>query len=207
MKNLIILLFFCLLSACATKPLVSHSMPASQEGPPKNWALSGALSIRDLNTYQQFHFLWQQHEENYHLELFGPLGLSTVVIEGNPQQVTLRRSAQKTRIADTPEHLMKQELGYTLPLTPLFYWIRGLPAPTPPNGTQKSNSGSSKTNISTLVHEGHLNFLEQDSWKVYFERYENHADRELPKKLRLVNSGSHLIINLIIAQWDLNYGQ
>lgn len=69
----------------------------------------------------------------------------------------------------------------------LLWWIRGLPAP------------ESRSRI-TLDGQSHLAQLEQDGWKVEYQRYTEQNGYALPERLKLY--GQDLEVTLVIKDWQ-----
>ena len=80
-----------------------------------------------------------------------------------------------------------EQLRLDLPVSNLLWWIRGLPAP------------ESRSRI-TLDSESHLAQLEQDGWKVEYQRYVEQNGYALPERLKLY--GQDLEVTLVIKDWQ-----
>lgn len=82
--------------------------------------------------------------------------------------------------APTPEQLLGEQLGWSLPVSHLVWWVRGLPAP------------GSKSRV-TLNADSRLANLEQDGWKIEYLSYVEQNGFWLPERLKLyVGSGRHI---------------
>ena len=84
---------------------------------------------------------------------------------------------------------MQQVLGWQLPVTNLYFWVRGLPAP---------NSSAS----TTFDPYHHLIELEQQGWQIQYERYTAIQGIDLPSKLRLKRG--QLQVKIVISSWKLS---
>jgi outer membrane lipoprotein LolB len=181
MKNTIILLL-CLLTGCASfsspkpetsTPSLSWSQRQAQLQKIVHWRAEGMMSIRSTRQTSAFSFEWlQQNQENYALEFFAPLGLGSVRVLGNASNVVLWQSATQKITAKTPEALMIRQLGYSVPVTSLYYWIRGLPDPHLPMSARFD-----------VNH--HLSTLQQQGWKINFQNFKTISGVDLPTMILL----------------------
>ena len=146
------------------------------------------MSIRHANQSNAFSFDWQQNQQDYELQFFAPLGLGSLRVLGNASNVVLWQSATRKITAKTPEALMRSQLGYSLPVTCLYYWIRGLPDPRLP-----------MTKI--LDPYNHLSELQQQGWKINFQNFKTFAGVDLPATITLVNETMR--VKIVITNWKL----
>ena len=162
----------------------------------QHWQLNGKLGVRIAEEGAESpprggsaYLHWQQHPDDYAIRLSGPLGQGTTWIKGSPAGVYLEQAGQAPLRADTPEALVSQTLGWDLPISDLFYWVRGIPAPRAPvAGLEKNDSGS-------------LSQLEQSGWQLAFSRYNAVGPWQLPGKIVAVRGG--LRLTLIIKDWAI----
>ena len=122
MKKLFYILICLLLSACATSPQKS-SVPGAIQ-------LQGLFGIVTPQTHQSGHFTWEQDsQKQFTLELYGPMGLgATSLIEQNGV-VTLETAQGKKYTATSPELLLQNTLGWSMPVQGMTYWLLGVPVP------------------------------------------------------------------------------
>ena len=185
MKNIIVL-FLCLLTACTT---VGPIKPVTQSPEKINhWQANGSMSIRQANRTTAFSFEWQQNQRHYTLQLFAPLGLGSLRIVGSEDHVELWQSASQKITAKTPEILMQRELGYAVPITSLYYWVRGLPDPHWP-----------MTKI--LSKQNHLVQLQQQGWKINFLDFKIISGFDLPTQMILEDKNTR--VKIVVTQWNL----
>ena len=72
---------------------------------------------------------WLQRQDYYDIRLSGPLGRGAARLTGRPGQVSLEVANQGRYEASSPEELLGEQLGWSLPVSHLVWWVRGLPAP------------------------------------------------------------------------------
>ncbi len=134
-------------------------------------------------------FEWDQSQNHYSILLVGALGIAAVRINHDGKQVCLTTSRGEKYEAETSEQLIKQTLGWDIPVTPLIYWLRGIPAPG------KIPSRGMLDNHDRLV------LLEQQGWKITYQAYMNVGGVELPQKLLLEHG--KVRVRFIFKKWQL----
>jgi outer membrane lipoprotein LolB len=150
------------------------------------WLANGNIAIRGINgAGVNSSFSWQQNVTQYQLRLFGPLGTSSILLLGNPQHVTLLTHNQ-TFTASNAEQLLAQQLNIHLPVSQLYYWLRGLPAPQ----TRYTMN---------LDAYNRLMQLRQSGWRISYLHYTNNGKLDIPDRLLLVNP--QWKIQILITHW------
>lgn len=203
MKKLIFIIFIGILTGCSTlgpqssgnnganNSLGIHYLPRparqNQLSNLQNRSARGSIAIHTEQKGWNASFNWQQQNGHYVITLFGPLGTNRVQLTGDPLQVTLQ-TANRLVSAPTPESLIQQQLGWNLPISNLYYWLRGLPAP-------HARSRQSYDINNHLVH------LTQQGWNIIYLRYSGVNGIDLPNRLLLNNPA--LQIRIVISQWDV----
>ncbi len=175
-----------LLASCVSlpplPPLAAHHLD--------KWYLSGRLVIATSQDSWTAKVFWQQQGDAYQLQFSNPVGQGAIRLTGNDQQVVMQTADNKTFVADNPDTLVAENLQVNIPVTDLYFWIRGLPAPQPSPRYYKLNK------LAQLSH------LHQDDWQIEYKRYMKVQQFYLPQKLFLENE--HFQVKIVITQWDLN---
>ncbi|MFT5782243.1 MAG: outer membrane lipoprotein LolB [Pseudomonas sp.] len=191
-----------LLSGCAG--LTSHETLSGQGDPAlwkqhkeqlsklNGWEISGKIGIRAERRDGKIDsasatLFWLQRQDYFDIRLAGPMGGGAARLTGRPGKVRLDAANQGSFEAATGEQLLQQQLGWSLPVAHLFWWIRGLPA---------SDSPSSLA----LSSDSRLAALQQDDWKVEYLSYVEQHGYWLPERIKL--HGSKLDITLVIKDWQ-----
>lgn len=151
------------------------------------WEINGKVGIRAPQDSGSGTLYWLQRKDYYDIRLSGPLGRGAARLTGHPGQVSLEVANQGRYQADSPETLLKEQLGWNLPVSHLVYWVRGLPAP------------GSKSSV-TLDGDSRLAHLEQDGWRIDYDRYSDHGGYTLPERIKL--QGQDLDVTLVIKDWQ-----
>lgn len=135
-------------------------------------------------------FEWQQFSsDRYSILLVGALGIAAVRINHTGDEVRLSTSRGEKYVAKSSEQLIKKTLGWDIPVTPLIYWLRGIPAP------------GKKPSRAMLDHQDHLVLLEQQGWKITYQSYFRVSGVDLPHKLILEHGP--IRVKFIFKKWIL----
>jgi outer membrane lipoprotein LolB len=187
-----------LLAACSHQPR-QPSTPINPEQQAAldritHWAFSGKFAFRAPNDNGTATIEWRHADVSYHIQLSGPLGQKRTRIIGTPTTVRLEQAGVAPQEAATPEQLLEEQLGWTLPLTQLTYWVRGLPEP------------NKRVTASQLNEQGLLAHLQQGGWDIHYPRYSHlMAGNQrvwLPTKIEAAYG--EIRLTLIIRQWQLD---
>ncbi len=182
------------LGACATAPVpvVSPATTPSQSASSSTltaWRLSGRVSAFNGEDGWHASLLWTQQDDAYHLRFLGPLGQGGLELRGDAQGVSLRDSGGYTAHALEPESLVRQALGFEVPVSGLRYWVQGQAAP-----------GLSLQDAVVYGAEGRPMSLAQGGWRIEYSAYESALGQSLPTRLRMVNGG--LRLKLVVDRWE-----
>lgn len=192
-----LLVLMCLLTACATRPPVpgdeqeqawrrhSDRLAALTE-----WELKGRVAIRVKEEGWSASLHWQQDRAAYVIRIIAPMGQGRYDLLGNASTVRLRMPDNRLLHAKDAQALLRDNLGWQVPVEGLAWWIRGLPAPGNTPETLK------------LDHRGRLKELQQDGWRVEYDRYGLYSGgMELPEKLTVERPDMRL--RLLIHTWAI----
>ena len=197
LRHLIAIGCLALLSGCAG--LTSHETLSGQGDPAQwqahtaqasqlnGWQISGKVGIRSPRESGSATLFWLQRQDYFDIRLAGPMGRGAARLTGRPGAVSLDAANQGQFQAESAEALLQQQLGWSLPVAHLFWWIRGLPAE------------DSKSRL-TLDSESRLAKLEQDDWQVEYLSYVEQNGYWLPERMKL--HGANLDITLVIKDWQ-----
>lgn len=197
MRHFFLILFVTvLLSSCATTPAPNAprnetmvwDKRAETLAKVDNWKLQGQIAVRSAKNSTSASLQWQQHKANYDILLMGPMGSGTMRLAGGPGHARLVTSQGKTAQAATPEQLIATQVGMRVPVSNLYYWIRGLPVPNIPD--QKK-----------FDQYHHLTSLVQQGWRIQYLNYSAVNAIDLPSKIMANNP--ELNVKIIISRWQL----
>lgn len=151
------------------------------------WQINGKIGIRSSQDSGSAVLFWLQRQDYFDIRLSGPLGQGSTRLTGRPGAVSLDIANRGTFQAHSAQALMQQQLGWSLPVEHLLWWVRGLPAP------------HSKSQVQ-LNSDSLLESLEQNNWRIEYLSYRTEDSLQLPERIKL--SGADLNITLVIKQWQ-----
>lgn len=195
LNSFILLLMICCLASCATMTRQQPSQNTKTSWDARvqtlssiqNWNLKALIGVREQHEAWSANLQWKQQQQNYVIALYGPLGTNTQILTGQPGKVELASSNGKKFYASSPEGLLAQQLGWSLPVSNLYYWVRGIPVPNMPAQKQFDNANR-------LVQ------LNQQGWTIQYLRYTSLGNIDVPSKIFLDNP--RLNVKIIINQWQ-----
>lgn len=196
LQVLIALALTLLLSACAglrdtTTPPAAEPWQARQQTLEElqQWDLSARISVSRGDDGWHGSLRWRQRTNTYAIDLVGPLGQGRIDIDGTPSMVRLRTDdGRELRAADV-ETLLADATGLGLPISGLFYWIRGLPEANMPAQLMGDEQGL-------------LTGLQQNGWNIVFSDYQLIDALQLPT--RITAQQEDLQVKLAIQTWKLS---
>jgi outer membrane lipoprotein LolB len=212
-RELIILFFSVavlpvLLSACVT--VEKHQLPPGSEISKQaawevhranvqalqTWQLKGRVAGKSNNQGFRAGVQWQQKQDNFVIDLHGPLGRKVAIITAAQGNVQLKTSKGENFQANDPEELMQRLFGYSLPVNGLQHWLLGIPDPSPSSG-----QGSGQTRAELVLDEkGRLQQLKQAGWVIDYKRYHESVPA-LPALIQISNPT--LNANIKVDAWTV----
>lgn len=152
------------------------------------WRFSGLIGFRVPNKTGSATIHWQQQGKRFVIWLSGPLGLGANKLEGDHRAVQLTDAKGHVYTAANAEALMQKNLGWSVPVAGLTYWLKGVAVPN-----QASNI--------TLNSYGALASLQQAGWLIEYSHYVYMNDLPMPGKIMMIQG--NITLTLIINQWSL----
>jgi outer membrane lipoprotein LolB len=189
-------IYLLILAGCAGRPAVSTIEKSSlweqhsrRLAVLASWELAGRLSVRMEQEGGSASLFWQQDRDRYALRIVAPLGRGTTEISGDQDSTQLRTAEGRVYKDTDVSGLMRDNLGWEVPVASLSWWVRGLPDP-----------GLPQDNLQ-IDDQGLASSLRQDGWTVEYERHQTSGDYRLPALITLQRRG--LKLRLSISRWQL----
>lgn len=187
----------CVLASCASVQQPSLPAPTVFTEPQakeawlsslQTWDAKGSFGARKAGDAWSGSFEWKQlSKNNYEIHFYGPFGAGNTYLYGNAHQVILKDNDGESR-ASTPEELIAEKTGFLFPVSYLYDWILGRPAPGEVTHKQWDP-------------QGHLIYFTQAGWNVTYLSYLPIGQGELPAAIRLNHADIQL--KLVIHEWKL----
>lgn len=180
------------LAGCAQLPGFSGNPPTPRlqlMPPPAAFRLEGRVAVRAGEENFSGGIAWRRAPSGEELLLSTPLGQGVAELRSDARGVTLRDAKGSEHQAADAESLVRERLGMTLPLRGLSWWVVGQPRPDAPYRAETDA-------------QGRLAMLEQDAWRIEFDRYQAQAAYALPGRL-VARRGEDLEVRLVVHAWEL----
>lgn len=189
-----------LLPGCA--PLsTTASSPAGAESWPQRarvlsalsfWQCRASMVVKSPTQKWSADVFWQQRQGDYTVQVLTFLGIEVAALQGNAQHMRIKNArGQVVEAQMRIEDFMQHELGWSLPVSALSYWLRGLPAP----------------GAVTLLQQDALHRLAvfyQQGWRVQFVRYSRVQEMDLPQEMVFTHAEYTVHWTIAPASWEFS---
>jgi outer membrane lipoprotein LolB len=181
------------ISGCSVAPTrgPSTSNAATSLSTQTNRAYRGRFSVRytdvngrPRNAYGNFD--WQEQGDTVTLQLLNPFGQTLAIVTSSPSAATLELPNRQPMTADDVGTLMRNALGFSLPVEGLRYWLQPSPAPT----------SHAKTVPDPQV-QSRLKEIDQDGWTIQYVSYADAPETGV-KRVDLTRREPPLDIKLVL---------
>lgn len=176
-----------LLSACATIQIGSGE-PYSRASLLRfyklaQWSFGGRLALTGQKDSWSANIDWQHNADKERIRLSGPLGQGTTVIQLTDDVVTIDHGNGDVQSSTLPEVFINQQIGMSVPVQSLRYWVVGLPEPV--QAFEETGTG-----------------FKQSGWLVEYKQMQSVENQSMPRRITVTND--QVKLKLIIDQWVLN---
>jgi outer membrane lipoprotein LolB len=113
-----ILLMLVISAGCAVQPAAG---PAELQ-----FAVLGKFGIRDGDEGYAARFEWRHYANEYHIDVWGPLGQGRTQLRGNARSMQVSRG-EEMLAQGPPDQVMYDYLGWSVPVEVLPAWLAGRP--------------------------------------------------------------------------------
>ena len=151
-----------------------------------DFELSGRVAVRVDGEGSSARIKWSHRGDVDAVDIYTPVGSIIAVILVSPRTGAVLETKDQVYEAPSVEALTERVLGWRLPLDSLKYWARG--QVNPQVAIEKMSSKDTRQR---------LTYLEQEGWKVTFERY--HEESMRPRVIRL--EFQDLKIRFVLDEW------
>lgn len=158
-----------------------------QDALDSDFNLRGRIGIRDGERSLSASFDWRQAGERFSIRMWGPFGQGRVALRGNGEVVTIADGRGTIVEGEDAGQLMRQALGWSLPVTALQRWITGRVDPAVP---------------ATRLHrqdDGTLTAFEQHGWLVELSAWGETAIGPAPGRVVASRNGRRIVV--LCKEW------
>jgi outer membrane lipoprotein LolB len=154
-----------------------------------SWDVHARAALKLESGVYNIGIRWQRQAETSTILLEAPFGQGVFRIESDAVgKYRLRLPDGRVFEDSSAEALLEKMIGWSLPISGLDYWIRGLPRPSSDYSHRLDEGGRARS-------------IDQDQWSIgyldYFARQEN---LQLPRRVRLLSD--KVTLKLIIERWQ-----
>ena len=158
---------------------VSSKTPASIQ----SWSMDGRIGVQSAEGAWHANLYWEHELEQDRLRISGPLSQGLVSIIVQKDLIYLNEGNGVTSLSRDPDAMLRQRLGFAIPLTSLRYWMLGV-----------SDPGKKSVPLAT-------GGFQQVGWEVAPDKLTMVAGWTLPQKLRVQGAGVKL--KILADSWDI----
>ncbi|MFB1037337.1 MAG: lipoprotein insertase outer membrane protein LolB [Sinobacterium sp.] len=185
-----LILVTLLLNACASQQ-PSLQQPNVDEQTSRlaslnTWLIEGKIAFRGPSNNNSGYLKWQQTNDSYAIRVHGPLGQGNREINGNGSYIELSLPAG-TVSSDQPEQFLYEQTGWTLPISELRYWVKGLAAPS--------------LGITHIKQDIYITKLSQNGWDISYSKHQLINSVWLPGKI-IISKDLYKVI-ILAKDWTL----
>jgi len=191
-----ITLTFLLLDGCTTAPVLgpgvdqqtAYSNRAENIASVSEWNLVGRISLDDGEEGGSGSLQWGVKADHSIIDFHAAMGRGAWQLEIEPAGAALRLADGSEYFAEGVDTLLRQQIGWPIPVEALQWWVRGLAAPGAIDAQQ-------------LDAGGLLTSLAQFGWQIDFNRYASASGVALPTRLEARQNDYR--VKLAIRRWHL----
>ena len=168
-----------------------------------DWRYSAKVGITTSEAREQANLVWQFADQANQVRLFGPLGVGAIKIDFDQYGVVLSDSRRELHRGDSAEALMKEIVGWPIPIDALSYWLFALPLPDKAFEYQDNDSGELHKLRQLgweIEYTGYKQYVLNDSQRPVDEQYQE----LLPSKIiasKPDENGGLVVVKLITKGW------
>ncbi|MGA9334122.1 MAG: lipoprotein insertase outer membrane protein LolB [Rudaea sp.] len=154
-----------------------------------HWELTAHIGVSDGRDGGSGQLEWRQDGDNFSFTVRAPVTGRTWKLSGDKTRAMLEGVDPKPDTDSQAQRLLKQRLGWDVPLNDLAAWVRGLRAPS---------------SDATLVFDAQDRpaVLDQDGWKVEYRGWFDDRNPPLPRKLFASKGKAH--VRMVIENWSFD---
>ncbi|QBB71591.1 outer membrane lipoprotein LolB [Pseudolysobacter antarcticus] len=184
------------LAACAPVRLREDSNLAQAQsareaalGAQSNWTLKARIAVSNGDDGGSGELEWQQHGDRYDFTVHAPVTGKTWHLHGDAHEAILEGVEAMPLVGTDPAELLRDKVGWIVPLHELTAWVRALRAP------------QGKAQISYNDHSLPA-VLQQSGWTVEYKEYFDTLNPPLPRKVFAAKPPYR--VRMVIERWSFD---
>jgi len=152
-----------------------------------HWRIDARIAVSNGNDGGSGDLVWMQTDDRYSFTVHAPVTGRTWKLSGDAKGAVLEGVDPQPDSGSDPESLLRERVGWEVPLASLGAWVRGMRAR---GGAQVQYDAQ---NLPALI--------EQAGWKVEYRDWFGDRDPPLPRKLYASQGGAR--VRVAIENWVL----
>jgi outer membrane lipoprotein LolB len=153
------------------------------------WTIAAHIGVSSGNDGGSGELQWRQDSANYSFTVRAPVTGKTWKLSGDATHAQLEGVDPQANMDSDPERLLRERLGWDVPLKDLVAWIRGSRAPGAPASVQYDELNRPAV-------------IEQAGWKIEYRDWFGDRDPALPRKVFASRGTAR--VRVAISQWSFD---
>ena len=175
-----LLWLFLMLAGCAS---VQEQSKIQAPSSIRSWSMDGRIGVQSSEGAWQANLYWEHDPAQDRLRISGPLNQGLVSIVVQKDLIYVNEGDGVTTLSHDPDAMLRQRLGFAIPLASLRYWVLGVSDP------EKASISLSEAGFRQL------------GWEVLVDELTPVSGWNLPQKLRVQGAGVRL--KILADTWDV----
>ena len=193
MRIALLLLLAILVAGCAQAPVrdgkAIFAIQKDRLAGLENWSINGRFAIRYQDEGGSGLIRWVRTGDDYDLRLYDAIGRMQLRLWRESGVVRMQSRENGTQTSESAEQLMQAQIGWSLPVTALDRWARGLEAPN--------------MSVDEYVVDGlYVRRLVQGAWQIDYSRHELVDKLWVPGLIHI--QGDDISLKVIVETWKLS---
>ena len=152
---------------------------------PADFRVEGKVGVLEGERSHAARFVWRQSGEDYDIVLWGPLGQGSTRLRGDSDRIEITGRNAGPALSGEPGMVMRRQLGWSLPLAVLPWWMSGRPAPD--GGVEASEHDD----------KGRLTGFRQLGWQVKYDGFDAREDLAGPGRVTAERPGYRVRVTIL----------
>ncbi|WP_139557387.1 lipoprotein insertase outer membrane protein LolB [Methylotetracoccus oryzae] len=153
-----------------------------------HWRMVGRIGAQTASEGFHGSIRWEHENAQDRVQVSGPLSQGGVSIVLQDDWILIRDDRGEVKTSRDAAALVRQELGFPVPLSSLRYWVIGVPRPA-------------RDAVPRYDAAGLLRELKQEGWSLAYEQFVSAQGVALPRKLSA--SGDEMKLKLVVDEWEI----
>lgn len=149
--------------------------------------MDGRIAVQSGEKAWQANLFWEHEPQQDRLRLSGPWSQGLVSIVLQKDLIYVNEGGGVTALSKDPDAMLREKLGFVVPLKSLRYWVLGRPDP----------GLSNRPGVAHAPDEGSA--FEQSGWQIQVQNTSQVDGWLLPQKL--VAQGAGVKLKIVTDQW------